>query len=149
MASSFIMKEICIDFFSPAPKKGCEKSLIKEHKQNTMDFQFSVSPKALEHLSHLQHKAGRLLLFRVCVDAGGCSGMKYDLKLEDPLTELSDADVNLAAFENIVVVTDSVSLPFLAEAELDYEASLMEATFVIRNPQAKSSCGCGASFSLF
>ncbi|MGL5784426.1 MAG: HesB/IscA family protein [Alphaproteobacteria bacterium] len=114
-----------------------------------MDVQFSVSPPALEHLQQLQKKAGSFILLRICVDAGGCSGMKYDLKLEDHLAKIADKDVKLAAFENIGVVTDSVSLPFLAEVELDYEISLMEAGFVIRNPQAKSSCGCGASFSLF
>ncbi|MGL5719403.1 MAG: HesB/IscA family protein [Alphaproteobacteria bacterium] len=113
-----------------------------------MAIQFSVSPHALEHLKQLQKKAGSFLLLRICVDAGGCSGMKYDLKLEDHFAEL-DGDVKLAEFENIGVVTDSVSLPFLTDVELDYEASLMEAGFVIRNPQAKSSCGCGASFSLF
>lgn len=125
-----------------------EVDLLRSVKQD-MAVQFSVSPGALEHLGQLQKKAGTFLLLRICVDAGGCSGMKYELKLEDRLTGLTDEDVKLAEFENIGVVTDSVSLPFLTEVELDYETNLMEAAFVIRNPQAKSSCGCGASFSLF
>ncbi|WP_172295544.1 iron-sulfur cluster assembly accessory protein [Pseudoruegeria sp. HB172150] len=80
---------------------------------------------------------------RVAVEGGGCSGFQYDISLDDP----ADDDLVLEGGGEKVVV-DSVSLPFLADATIDFTEELIGARFVIENPNATSSCGCGTSFSI-
>ena len=80
---------------------------------------------------------------RVAVEGGGCSGFQYDIKLDAPAEE----DLVLEAAGQRVVV-DPVSLPFLSGAVIDFTEELIGARFVIENPNATSSCGCGTSFSM-
>lgn len=80
---------------------------------------------------------------RVAVEGGGCSGFQYDIKLDTP----EDEDLVLESGGQRVVV-DPVSLPFLTGAVIDFTDELIGARFVIENPNASSSCGCGTSFSM-
>jgi len=80
---------------------------------------------------------------RVAVEGGGCSGFQYEIDLDDP----KDDDLVLEGAGEKVVI-DSVSLPFLADAVIDFTEELIGARFVIENPNATSSCGCGTSFSI-
>lgn len=80
---------------------------------------------------------------RVAVEGGGCSGFQYEIALDDPGSD----DLVLEGRGEKVVV-DSVSLPFLANAVIDFSDELIGARFVIENPNASSSCGCGTSFSM-
>ncbi|WP_095589362.1 HesB/IscA family protein [Actibacterium ureilyticum] len=80
---------------------------------------------------------------RVAVEGGGCSGFQYDISLDDPAGD----DLVLEGSGQKVVV-DAVSLPFLANAVIDFTDELIGARFVIENPNATSSCGCGTSFSI-
>ncbi|MDR9484596.1 MULTISPECIES: HesB/IscA family protein [Sediminimonas] len=80
---------------------------------------------------------------RVAVEGGGCSGFQYDIRLDQP----ADDDVVLEKDGQRVVV-DSVSMPFLAGATIDFTEELIGARFTIDNPNASSSCGCGTSFSI-
>ncbi|WP_298297779.1 iron-sulfur cluster assembly accessory protein [uncultured Litoreibacter sp.] len=80
---------------------------------------------------------------RVAVEGGGCSGFQYEIKLDAP----ADDDLVLEQKGQKVVV-DSVSLPFLENAVIDFTEELIGARFVIDNPNATSSCGCGTSFSM-
>lgn len=80
---------------------------------------------------------------RVAVEGGGCSGFQYEIKLDD----VAKDDLVLERHGEKVVV-DSVSLPFLENAEIDFSEELIGARFVINNPNASSSCGCGTSFSM-
>lgn len=80
---------------------------------------------------------------RVAVEGGGCSGFQYEIKLDAP----SDDDLVLEGAGERVVV-DSVSLPFLENAVIDFTEELIGARFIIDNPNATSSCGCGTSFSM-
>ncbi|MCB1334892.1 MAG: iron-sulfur cluster assembly accessory protein [Roseivivax sp.] len=80
---------------------------------------------------------------RVAVEGGGCSGFQYDIRLDDP----AEGDLVLEG-QGQKVVVDSVSLPFLAGATIDFSDELIGARFVIDNPNATSSCGCGTSFSI-
>ena len=80
---------------------------------------------------------------RVAVEGGGCSGFQYEIKLDAPV----DGDLVLEGSGQKVVV-DEVSLPFLANAVIDFTEELIGARFVIENPNATSSCGCGTSFSM-
>ncbi len=80
---------------------------------------------------------------RVAVEGGGCSGFQYEIKLDAPAGD----DLVLEGLGQKVVV-DAVSLPFLAGATIDFTEELIGARFVIDNPNATSSCGCGTSFSM-
>ena len=80
---------------------------------------------------------------RVAVEGGGCSGFQYEIKLDAPAQD----DLVLEG-QGQKVVVDSVSLPFLAGATIDFTEELIGARFVIDNPNARSSCGCGTSFSM-
>ena len=80
---------------------------------------------------------------RVAVEGGGCSGFQYEIKLDRP----GDDDLVLEGNGEKVIV-DSISLPFLANATIDFTEELIGARFVIDNPNASSSCGCGTSFSM-
>lgn len=84
---------------------------------------------------------------RVAVDGGGCSGFQYDISLDDP----AEGDLVLEGHgdtEGERVVIDEVSLPFLVNATIDFTDELIGARFVVENPNATSSCGCGTSFSM-
>ena len=79
----------------------------------------------------------------MAVEGGGCSGFQYEIKLD----EAADEDLVLEGNGEKVVV-DSVSLPFLADAVIDFSEELIGARFTIENPNATASCGCGTSFSM-
>jgi iron-sulfur cluster assembly accessory protein len=78
---------------------------------------------------------------RVQVVPGGCSGFEYDLSLSAPAEgdEVVDGD-------GVRVIVDRFSVPYLLGVELDYEEGFQGAGFLINNPNASSSCGCGKSF---
>lgn len=80
---------------------------------------------------------------RVAVEGGGCSGFQYEIKIDDP----AEDDLVLEKDGQRVLI-DPVSLPFLADAEIDFADELIGARFVVHNPNATSSCGCGTSFSI-
>lgn len=95
--------------------------------------------KRIEDLRNIQGK--NTLMLRVTVDGGGCSGFRYRLELTDARGE---DDVTFADS----VVTDGVSMPFLEGAVIKFEEGLIGSEFRIENPNAKSGCGCGSSFSV-
>ena len=102
----------------------------------------TVSDRAFARLAEIgAHADGKVL--RVAVDGGGCSGFQYDITLD----EVAEGDLVLEGDGECVVV-DEVSLPFLANAVIDFTEELIGARFVINNPNATSSCGCGTSFSM-
>ena len=84
------------------------------------------------------------LQLRIFVTGGGCSGFQYGFAFDDEKKE-DDVRVERGA---ITVVVDAMSLQYLMGAEIDYEDNLEGARFVIRNPNASSTCGCGSSFSV-
>ena len=102
-----------------------------------------VTPRAFERLAEINSDADAPMALRVAVEGGGCSGFQYEIKLDAP----ADGDLVLEANGQKVVV-DEVSLPFLADATIDFSEELIGARFVIDNPNAVASCGCGTSFSI-
>jgi iron-sulfur cluster insertion protein len=84
------------------------------------------------------------LRLRIFVTGGGCSGFQYGFAFDD---ELKADDLRVERGP-VTVVVDAMSLQYLAGAEIDYEDKLEGARFVIRNPNAASTCGCGSSFSV-
>ena len=107
-----------------------------------MNLPPAVTSRAFARLAEIGAAAqGKAL--RVAVEGGGCSGFQYEITLDTP----RDDDLVLKG-EGETVVVDTVSLPFLAGATIDFTDELIGARFAIDNPNATSSCGCGTSFSL-
>lgn len=102
-----------------------------------------VTDRAFARLREICEATGEEKALRVAVEGGGCSGFQYDIKLDDPLSD----DLILEK-DGAKVLVDAVSLPFLQNAVIDYTEELIGARFVIQNPNATSSCGCGTSFSI-
>ena len=115
---------------------------------------FSVAPRAPEGLVLAASAAGRLaklgaaegrtLMLRVAVDGGGCSGFQYRFEL----VETAEDDDLRVQTDGQTALIDPVSIPFLKGSEIAYVDELAGAQFVVRNPNAASSCGCGVSFSI-
>lgn len=107
-----------------------------------MNLPPKVTPRAFERLAEIGASAeGKAL--RVAVEGGGCSGFQYEIALDDARGD----DVVLEGGGEKVVV-DTVSLPFLSGATIDFSEELIGARFTIDNPNASASCGCGTSFSM-
>jgi iron-sulfur cluster insertion protein len=102
-----------------------------------------VTDRAFARLAEINTEAGAAKALRVAVEGGGCSGFQYDIRLDDP-----SADDLVLEKDGQKVLVDSVSLPFLANAVIDFSEELIGARFVIENPNATASCGCGTSFSI-
>lgn len=102
-----------------------------------------VTDRAYERLAEINDGADTVKALRVAVEGGGCSGFQYDIRLDDP----AEDDLVLEKLGQKVVV-DSISLPFLSNAVIDFSEELIGARFTIENPNATSSCGCGTSFSI-
>lgn len=81
---------------------------------------------------------------RISVEGGGCSGFSYKYTL---VSEMCEDDLVLKK-DGAIVFIDSLSLPFMEGAEIDFVDDLMGQSFQIHNPNAVSSCGCGVSFSI-
>lgn len=83
-------------------------------------------------------------MLRVAVNGGGCSGFQYSFDLDDT----KNPDDTVVEKEGATLLVDSVSLLYLAGAEIDYVSDLIGASFQIKNPNATASCSCGSSFSI-
>ncbi len=83
------------------------------------------------------------LMLRVFISGGGCSGFQYGFTFEQAATD-GDTVVEKAGVRLLI---DPMSYQYLVGAEIDYSEGLQGAQFVIRNPNAKTTCGCGSSFS--
>ncbi|GLQ34812.1 heme biosynthesis protein HemY [Amylibacter marinus] len=103
-----------------------------------------VTERAFAQLAQINANTAEPQALRVAVEGGGCSGFQYEITLE----EQADADDMVLEQDGQRVLIDQVSLPFLADAVIDFTAELIGARFVIENPNATSSCGCGTSFSI-
>lgn len=84
------------------------------------------------------------LMLRVFVAGGGCSGFQYGFTFDDS-TEEGDSSIEN---QGVTLVVDPMSVQYLMGAEIDYKEDLQGAQFVIRNPNATTTCGCGSSFSV-
>ena len=104
----------------------------------------SVSPGAAERIAALTAAEGPAIMFRIAVNGGGCSGYQYEFTFDDTPT----GDDVLIEQDGARVLIDQASLDFIAGSEVDFIEGLMGSHFEIKNPKAKSSCGCGTSFSV-
>ncbi|AUH62943.1 HesB/IscA family protein [Paracoccus zhejiangensis] len=107
-----------------------------------MNLPPKVTDRAFARLAEINDGAVPRPL-RVAVLGGGCSGFQYEIRMDD-----AEADDLVLEGGGQRVIVDPVSLPFLAGAVIDFSDELIGARFVIENPNATSSCGCGTSFSM-
>ncbi len=104
-----------------------------------------ISDNAVEKVKQLMKEENYPgLNLRVFVTGGGCSGFQYGFKFDD---EANEGDTRVEK-NGIIVVVDPMSYQYVAGAEVDFIDDLEGARFVINNPNAASTCGCGASFSV-
>ena len=83
------------------------------------------------------------LMLRVYIQGGGCSGFQYGFTFDE---DMQDGDTEVVT-DGVKLLVDPMSLQYLMGAEIDYTEGLQGAQFVIRNPNATTTCGCGSSFS--
>lgn len=103
-----------------------------------------VTPAAAAKVGELVREEGNPgLKLRVYITGGGCSGFQYGFAFEED----QDEDDLQVERDGITVLVDPLSLQYLQGAEIDYSETLAGAQFVIRNPNAKTTCGCGSSFA--
>ncbi len=103
-----------------------------------------LSAGAAKRLARLSETEGKALMLRVAVEGGGCSGFQYQLDLVETA---EDDDLRIQT-DGQTALIDPVSVPFLKGSEIAFVDELAGAQFVIRNPNAATSCGCGVSFSI-
>ena len=104
----------------------------------------TITDVAAGKIQELAKEEENVLGLRVYVKGGGCSGYQYGMAFE---SKLSDDDTVIEKDE-IKVILDSQSAPLLNGAEIDYIDSLQGSGFSVKNPNAKSTCGCGSSFAV-
>ena len=105
----------------------------------------NLQPNAVTKLKEiLAEENNPNIKLRVFVQGGGCSGFSYGFTLDEAQNE-DDFDFS---YDDIKVVVDSMSYQYLQGSNIDYKEDLMTSSFVIDNPQAVSTCGCGSSFSI-
>ena len=102
--------------------------------------EIKFTDKALKQINTLLSKKDKGSFFRIAIKGGGCSGFQYEFTFDQSKAE---DDLN---FENILI--DKASADLLKGSQIDYVSELIGDQFKITNPQTKSSCGCGVSFSI-
>ena len=102
--------------------------------------EIKFTDKAIKQINNLLSKKSPGSFFRIAIKGGGCSGFQYEFTFDN---EISNDDLN---YEKILI--DKTSADLLKGSEVDYVSELIGDQFKISNPQSKSSCGCGVSFSV-
>lgn len=115
----------------------------------TTDIKFTVSA-ADKVASLIAEENNPKLNLRVYITGGGCSGFQYGFTF-DEVIQPDDTVITQYCSSNansVKLLVDSMSIQYLNEAEIDYVQGIQGEQFVIRNPNAKTTCGCGSSFSI-
>lgn len=103
-----------------------------------------VTDKAFNQIRQVQIEENDTSPLRIFIQGGGCSGFNYGFTFDD---KQADDDFVLEK-DGIKVLVDAMSMSYLEGAEIDYKKDLTSAQFVIKNPNATNTCGCGSSFSV-
>lgn len=106
--------------------------------------QIALSERAASKVRQLIEEEGDNLNLRVFITGGGCSGFSYGFTFDEAVAD-DDAVVER---DGITMVVDSLSYPYLSGSLVDYKEDLQGAQFVVSNPNAASTCGCGNSFAI-
>jgi len=104
----------------------------------------TLSASAAARLNALSEAEGHTVMLRIAVEGGGCSGFQYQFDL----VQKAEADDLKVQRDGATALVDPVSLDMVKGSEIDFVDELAGAEFRVRNPNARSSCGCGVSFSV-
>lgn len=105
-----------------------------------------ITDNAVRKVRSLLEDEGNFdLKLRVYVTGGGCSGFQYGFTFDEAV---ADDDAVIAKSDGVAVLVDAMSYPYLVGAQVDYQEDLQGSKFVVSNPNASTTCGCGASFSI-
>ena len=109
-----------------------------------MSTSITVSERAARRIGEILKGEPNGTMLRVSVEGGGCSGFQYKFDIE----RAKAADDLVINRDGAVVLIDPISVNYMAGSEIDFVDDLIGASFKVKNPQAKASCGCGTSFTL-
>ena len=119
-------------------------SAVAENLSNEMPAPLLFTDSAAAKVADLIAEEGNPeLKLRVFVQGGGCSGFQYGFTFDEETAE----DDTVLQKGGVTLLVDAMSLQYLVGAEIDYKEDLQGAQFVIKNPNASTTCGCGSSFS--
>ncbi|MBK1719010.1 iron-sulfur cluster insertion protein ErpA [Thiocystis violacea] len=113
---------------------------VEANVETSLVFTTSAASKVAELI---QEEGNPGLMLRVYIQGGGCSGFQYGFTFDE---EIQDGDTEIVT-DGVKLLVDAMSMQYLMGAEIDYSEGLQGAQFVIRNPNASTTCGCGSSFS--
>ena len=120
-------------------------SAVAEQAQTEMPAPLIFTDSAATKVAELIAEEGNPeLKLRVFVQGGGCSGFQYGFTFD----EIQNDDDTVMVKNGVSLLIDSMSYQYLVGAEIDYKEDLQGAQFVIKNPNAQTTCGCGSSFSV-
>ena len=114
---------------------------------NKNEKNISLSNSAINQFKKILIDEDKNSFVRLLVDSGGCSGFSYKFSVDKNIDDLNDIIILEEENKNIFV-TDKISFNYLKNSSVDWVESLTNSQFTISNPIAKSSCGCGSSFSI-
>ena len=114
---------------------------------NKNEKNISLSNSAINQLKKILIEEDKNSFVRLLVDSGGCSGFSYKFSVDKSIDDSNDIIILKEDNKNIFV-TDKISFNYLKNSSVDWVESLTNSQFTISNPIAKSSCGCGSSFSI-
>jgi len=110
-----------------------------------LDTNIQMSARAADKVSELiQDEGNDELKLRVFVTGGGCSGFSYGFTFDDDIAQ----DDTVVRRSGVTMVVDPISYQYLVGAEVDFKEDLQGSQFVVTNPNASSTCGCGNSFAI-
>lgn len=109
--------------------------------EGTVNFSDAAAAKVKQLV---EEEGNSNLKLRVVVSGGGCSGFQYGFEFDE---NVADDDLQVEK-DGVIMLVDAMSLQYLAGAEVDYQEGLEGARFIINNPNAKTTCGCGSSFAM-
>ncbi|PJD94335.1 MAG: iron-sulfur cluster insertion protein ErpA [Legionella sp.] len=120
---------------------------VSPTENNDLRFSVSAADKVAELIKEENNPS---LNLRVSITGGGCSGFQYSFSFDE---EINDDDTIVEQqcsnqVDSVKLLVDSMSYQYLHDAEIDYIQGIQGEQFIIRNPNAKTTCGCGSSFSM-
>jgi iron-sulfur cluster assembly accessory protein len=105
----------------------------------------AFTDRAAAKVRELREEEGNpALKLRVYITGGGCSGFSYGFTFDEKMND----DDTIVDNQGVTLLVDAMSIQYLAGSEVDYEQGLMGSRFIVQNPNATSTCGCGSSFSI-
>jgi len=118
---------------------------MTDENKPTLHFSDAAARKVK---SLIEEEENPNLALRVFITGGGCSGFQYGFTFDEEINDddmIVEKDVDGSTVKLLI---DAMSYPYLSGAEIDYREDINGAQFIIRNPNAKTTCGCGSSFSM-